>query len=399
MNSLTLRRSSLATIGLSLLHTTTAVAGQLEIDLGRGPLTVHFPDDVSPDRPAGLLVMLHGYTASGSAQEAYFRLQGLAEEEGFVYVYPDGTSNPLGHRFWNATDACCNFFGSSVDDVGYVVSIVEAICERLTIDPWRVHLLGHSNGGFMSYRLACERADVFASLTSLAGATFDNPDDCNPVGPVHVQQVHGTVDATILYPDIGELFGTPYPGAERTAELWADELGCFLTPDESAPARDLDSVLPGDESTQRLYEDGCRPASSARLWTIPGGSHAPAITDDFRYLVLDFARTHPKAGVTFFDDGTLEWPPLHWADEYRIYRGDLAGLVDRDGDGRPDGGYGDCISDVDPDPTDTVLVTEENPPPGVGWFYLVGFRKTDGTDSLLGTSSLGLARYAETACP
>ena len=115
--------------------------------------------------------------------------------------------------------------------------------------------------------------------------------------------------------------------------------------------------------------------------------------------LVDFARTHRKAGTVFTDEQTLDWPPMRWSAEYRVYRGDISDLVDGDGDGLPDAGYGECVSASDPDVTDTTLVLDDEPPPGGGWFYVVGFREPDGSESILGTTSQGLSRRPGLSCP
>ncbi len=95
-----------------------------------------------------------------------------APQGGFVYATPDGTIDGDGNRFWNATDACCNFDRRTVDDVAYLSSVIADIQGQLAIDPKRIAVVGHSNGGFMSYRMACERSDLVGAVVSLAGATF-----------------------------------------------------------------------------------------------------------------------------------------------------------------------------------------------------------------------------------
>ena len=71
------------------------------------------------------------------------------------------------------------------------------------------------------------------------------------------------------------------------------------------------------------------------------------------------------------------------------FRGPPKKGVDGDGDDLPDGGYGECISDLDPGATDTTLVLNDEPPPGGGWFYVIGFVEPDRTESMLGTTSEG----------
>ena len=107
-----------------------------------------------------------------SRSRRLFHLGDAAERRGVITAYPDGTTDSTGSQFWNATDACCNFDGSSVDDSKYLVGVVAAIKAHVAVDPKRIYVMGHSNGGFMSYRTACDHADVFAAIISLAAATF-----------------------------------------------------------------------------------------------------------------------------------------------------------------------------------------------------------------------------------
>ena len=118
----------------------------------------------------------------------------LAEARGFLYCYPDGTIDRWGNRFWNATDACCDFGNTGVDDAGYLRALIEEIARRFAVDRKRIYLVGHSNGGFMAYRMACQSADLIAGIASLAGTTFLDPSRCAPSEPVNILHIHGTAD-------------------------------------------------------------------------------------------------------------------------------------------------------------------------------------------------------------
>ena len=137
-------------------------------------------------------------------------------------------------RFWNATDACCNFFGSNVDDSGYLRNLIDEIARQLNVNARRIHIMGHSNGGFMAYRMACDHADLLGSIISLAGASFEDPSRCGPSGPVHTLQIHGTADTVVLY-NGGDFFGQIYPSAVGSAQRWATYDGCTLDRDDSSP--------------------------------------------------------------------------------------------------------------------------------------------------------------------
>ncbi|MSX92973.1 MAG: prolyl oligopeptidase family serine peptidase, partial [Actinobacteria bacterium] len=147
------------------------------------PFDVFVPSSYTKGTAMPLVVLLHGYGATGPIQEAYFGVQALAESEGFLYVHPTGTTNSLGKAFWNATDACCGY-QTTVDDVAYLTGILDSVSAQYDVDPKRIYFMGHSNGGFMSYRMACELSGRVAAIASLAGATFLDAAKCNPSEPV-----------------------------------------------------------------------------------------------------------------------------------------------------------------------------------------------------------------------
>ena len=270
--------------------TTTAASG---VDpLAGRPFEVFVPSTYSSESAMPLVVLLHGFGASGIIQNLYFGLQPLAESRGFLYAYPDGTINAIDRQFWNATDACCGF-GSTVDDVAYLTALVEDVQSNYTVDPKRIFFVGHSNGGFMSYRMACDRADVVAAIVSLAGATWEDNTNCNPTEPVSALQIHGTADDTIQF-DGGTLFGSDHPGARETVASWSANNGCTGPATEPPDLRDLDSNIEGDESTVTEY-GGCPSTGAVELWVIPEGTHIPPLSPTFGAQIIDFLVAHPKA--------------------------------------------------------------------------------------------------------
>lgn len=226
------------------------------------------PDDVAA--PAPLLLLLHGYTSTAAAQDAYLGVTEQAASRGLYVLLPDGTRNGQGERFWDATPACCNFTGTPVDDVGYLRDLVHQAIEEHTIDPNRVYVFGHSNGGFMAYRLACELADEIAAIAVLAGSDLITDDACEPSRPVSVLHLHGTDDGVIAY-NGGRTYA-PYPGAVEVVARWARRASC----DEPVvgKALDLDVGLDGAETQVTAYE-GCDDGIAVQLDTIEGGRHLP----------------------------------------------------------------------------------------------------------------------------
>jgi polyhydroxybutyrate depolymerase len=259
------------------------------------PYDVIVPAKYVAGTPTPLVILLHGFGFDGTVQNAYFGMQPLAEQRGFLYVHPDGTTNIIGKRFWNATNACCGF-GATVNDVGYLTSIIDQVSERYTVDPKRVFLIGHSNGAFMSYRMACDRAGRIAAIASLAGDTWLDPTKCTPSEPVSVLQVQGTADETITFTG-GDNLGAKYPGAQQSVATWAGYDGCSSATTPGA-AFDYEANLPGSETTTELYA-GCPHGIDVALWTIQGGSHIPSImtASGERPVIaamVDFLFAHPK---------------------------------------------------------------------------------------------------------
>lgn len=260
---------------------------------GDRPTTLHVPSGYVPGTAAPIVVVLHGYGASGAVQDLYFGLTAASDARGFLLAAPDGRIDTTGKRYWNATDACCDFGATGVDDSTYLSSLIEEIKARYTVDPKRVFLVGHSNGGFMSYRMACDHSDQIAAIASLAGAMYSDVSRCQARSPVSVLQIHGTADKTVAY--AGGLFaGQAFPSAAVSVSSWASIDGCTATADTSGPRLDLDAQLAGTDTTTTRYGTGCKPGGHAELWTIEGGSHIPSLSATFTTQVLDFLFAHPK---------------------------------------------------------------------------------------------------------
>lgn len=259
---------------------------------GDRPTSLFVPGGYQASEPAPLLLMLHGIGVSPALEESYLQFTPVAAQRGILYAHPGGTLNPQLQPFWNATDACCDFYKSQVDDVAYLSGLIDEIKGRYAVDPARVFIVGHSNGGFMANRMACERADLVTGIVSLAGATFAGAGACKPSAPVSMVQVHGTSDETVLYGG-GVFFGVAYPGAVTTASRWAALDGCALG-DQTATTIDLDAMIPGAETQVRRAGPACAAQSAVELWTIQGGTHNPYVTGTLASAAVDFLLAHPR---------------------------------------------------------------------------------------------------------
>lgn len=270
------------------------------IDAGRGPVPLTVPASYDGSTPTPLIVSLHGYSRSGESHDRLWGISALADDYGFLTIAPDGEQENGGdrNRFWNASAACCSFDQTDVDDSGYLRRIIERVQASYNVDPSRIYVIGHSNGGFMSYRMAYEHSGLVAAIVSLAGANHMEQRE-PPAYPVHVLQIHGTDDSVIRYGG-GEINDNRYPSALASVTRWAEYNGCDLTR-SSREMRDLDASLPGHETGVMKMSTGCRDGGSAELWTIANGAHTPVFSETWGAQIVEWLLAHPKPGHLLVD--------------------------------------------------------------------------------------------------
>ena len=157
--------------------------------------TLYIPSSYTPGADLPLVLNFHGYTSNAWQQSFYSNFNAVAEAEGFIVVYPDGTLDDQGTTHWNV-----GWGGSTVDDIGFTSALIDSISEDYSINQERVYSTGMSNGGFMSYQLACELSDRIAAIASVTGSmNIGWFNSCNPNHPIPVMEIHGDSDLTVSY--------------------------------------------------------------------------------------------------------------------------------------------------------------------------------------------------------
>ncbi len=256
------------------------------------PYQSHVPTHYDANQPTPLLVMLHGYASNAAGHEAYFHLTELSDKHGFLYAYPDGTTDIFFQQFWNATDACCDIFKKNVDDVKYINAVLDDMQARYSVDAKRIFLVGHSNGGFLSYRMACDAALRIAAIVSLDGDNWKDISRCRPQEPVAILQIHGDMDGTVNYKGGNFPNLALYPSAHDSIMSWVTLNRCSTTVDTSTAAVDISADLAGNETTIERW-NSCH-GGAAELWTVHSGVHQPTLAAGATELMWNFLAAHAK---------------------------------------------------------------------------------------------------------
>jgi polyhydroxybutyrate depolymerase len=184
---------------LMLFFTNLFAQKTLDKTISHGGLTrqyrLYIPANYNGSKSVPLLFNFHGFTSNNQQQEFYGDFRPLSNKEGFIICLPQGTvGGPTNQTFFNV-----GFFPSPVDDLGFTNMLIDSISTAYKIDSKQIYSCGMSNGGFMSYHLACN-SSRFAAVASVTGSfTGSMAKTCNPVRPTPIMEIHGTADATVPY--------------------------------------------------------------------------------------------------------------------------------------------------------------------------------------------------------
>jgi polyhydroxybutyrate depolymerase len=156
--------------------------------------TLRLPSAYDGITPLPLVICMHGGFGSGTQVENQSQLTAKAEQEGFIMVYPDGTGSI---RTWNAGGCCGYALNNNIDDVGFIDALLDELIANHAIDTTRIYATGMSNGGFMSYRLACELSERIAAIAPVSASMTIAA--CQPTRSVPVISFHSYQDSSVPY--------------------------------------------------------------------------------------------------------------------------------------------------------------------------------------------------------
>lgn len=188
------------------------------------------PKTAKSGQSYALVVMLHGGLGN---PERFAQTTGLHREplkRPTIVVYPAG-SGRFSNRLltWNA-GVCCGYAQrENVDDVGFIDRVIEQVATEYPIDPQQVFVVGHSNGGMMAYRMACDRSGVVTGIGVVAGTMNYSHNKCRPQRPVTVVSIHGEADQNVpIGGGIGanSRAGVSHRSVIETLRLWRNYDQC-----------------------------------------------------------------------------------------------------------------------------------------------------------------------------
>lgn len=222
----------------------------------------YVPAIYNGSRAFPLVFNLHGYNSAAWQQSLYGDFKPIADTAGFIVVHPDGSVQPgtSSTQYWNV-----GFFASTVDDVDFIEQIIDTISSRYYINHTRVYSTGMSNGGFMSFELACssERFSAIASVTGSMTLPFYN--SCNPSRPMPVMQIHGTADPTVPYN--GNL---NFLHVDSVVNFWVNHNNCLQSPTfDSIP----DIVSTDNARAEHYVWSSGDSSSSVEFYKVLNGGH------------------------------------------------------------------------------------------------------------------------------
>jgi polyhydroxybutyrate depolymerase len=221
---------------------------------------LHIPVDLPRDAP--LLLMLHGYTDDASSLRASTQMDAMANKYGFAVVYPRGTRDASGKRFWQVG---YDFHAhESVNDEAFLVALVRHLQVAYGFDAARTYVAGMSNGGDMAFQLACRQAALFRGAAPVVGTMMQSlVDSCPVVEPVSILAINGDADDVTLYAgDKTNLGGWgAYLSVADVRAFWQKAHGC------GAPTM----TQVGGSVAQYTF-DACL-GTSMQFYTVVGGGH------------------------------------------------------------------------------------------------------------------------------
>jgi polyhydroxybutyrate depolymerase len=249
---------------------------------------LHVPPSYDATKRTPLVFLFHGYTMTAEEIATASHFAAVADKRGMIVAFPQGIGNGF-----NAGDCCGSAQSSKVDDVGFTRDMIANLDAAYCVDDKRTFATGFSNGGFLSYLLACELSDKIAAVAPVAGGLRVDEANCTPKRPVPLLHVHGTGD--VVVPFLGGGLGLAKPVSAS--------IDAFKAKNTCAAGAGQNVYTNGGASCTTWGP--CAAGADVELCTIAGGGHQWPGGDTLPYggiaspdldtsqVIADFFAAHP----------------------------------------------------------------------------------------------------------
>jgi polyhydroxybutyrate depolymerase len=236
---------------------------------------LHVPPAINAKKTMPLLIVFHGRDSSGKFMERHTQFNKLADQKGFIVVYPDGISVK-----WDSLRRR----PERTNDIGFVSALIDNLGQRYNLNRQRIYVTGFSNGAVFSQRIACELSNKIAASAAIASTMADELlQICKPNQPIPMLLINGTNDPGVPY----ESLKAGWLSVQDTAKFWRNHNRCSSQP--------VKSLMPENSQVRIETYQQCAHKTSVKLYVIQGGKHAWTIpqgdtqhssTDPNRSLLL-----------------------------------------------------------------------------------------------------------------
>jgi polyhydroxybutyrate depolymerase len=260
-------RPVLIMFGLAVTLMIVAIGGYRLVNQTNGSLVssgekrtylLYVPESYDPSIPTSLVISLHAFAEWPAHLMQMSGWNDLADQYGFIVVYPSGTGFPLRWRYHSSP-------GDDVDtslDILFIQDLIDQLASQYNLDSERIYVNGMSNGGGMSFVLSCQLSERITAIGSVSGAYLYSWDDCNPSQAIPAIVFHGTEDAIVPYQGgPSRSFEVPFPNITQWISTLAQRNCCNQDPQE----------IPISEQVNGLQYRGCE--AEVVFYTITGGGH------------------------------------------------------------------------------------------------------------------------------
>ena len=254
------------------------------------------PSHPEAEGESSIILNLHGYGSNALAQMQYTGLNNYtnSKENNFILIHPQGaplnTALTSSASHWNSGAWT---IGSTVDDVDFIDTIINLVSEKYNINVNRIYSTGMSNGGFMSYHLACNLSSKIAAIASVTGSMSKQTyESCNPEHPTPVLQIHGTLDGTVPFDGNSAIGMEPI---EKVMTYWQEYNSCNIE-----PAISVTDFFELGSSVEHWQYSNCLNGVQVELYKIGGMWHTWPQEDRFgisaSQTIWDFFNTYDLNG-------------------------------------------------------------------------------------------------------